>query len=377
MQSDHSIVAFASRLRARLQSSSHWVELRDDHTFNELALELFRLQMECSEVYQTFVESAGIRVESVGHWAQIPSVPAAGFKEFAFSCLPLAERTHVFHSSQTTGQRPSQHFHNAASLALYEDSVWGWFAFRFLQGLAPTNVGSVISLTPPPAKAPHSSLVHMLRVVGDKVGGAGAIFTATTDASGTWQLNSQQVLEAIEEAEKSAKPALILGTAFSFVHLLEHMERGRIRCHLPPGSRVMETGGYKGRSRAIPKAELHSLIHRRLGIPIECLISEYGMSELSSQAYDAPATGSERGGGLERRVFHFPPWARAQLISTETGTCDPEGTLGLIRVLDLANAFSVMGVQTEDLGVRVHNGFELLGRASESEVRGCSLMVSA
>jgi hypothetical protein len=156
------------------------------------------------------------------------------------------------------------------------------------------------------------------------------------------------------------------------------------RVELSAGSLVMETGGYKNRSRALPKAELHALITERLGVPRENIICEYGMSELSSQAYDVASDkrhGTREGGvsrhsSLVTRHFSFPPWARVQIISPETGTKVAEGETGLIRVFDLANVFSVMAIQTEDLGIRRGDGFELIGRAQLAEPRGCSLMAA-
>ena len=133
----------------------------------------------------------------------------------------------------------------------------------------------------------------------------------------------------------------------------------------------METGGYKNRSRAMPKAELHALITQRLGLGRENIICEYGMSELSSQAYDSEIHPSSS--TLHPRVFHFPPWARAQIISPETGREVADGETGLIRIFDLANVFSVAAIQTEDLGIRRGEGFELIGRAQLAEPRGCSL----
>ncbi len=135
----------------------------------------------------------------------------------------------------------------------------------------------------------------------------------------------------------------------------------------------METGGYKGRSRSLPKADLHALITERLGVPPSHIVCEYGMSELSSQAYDL-AVNSSRPTPDALRLFHFPPWARVQIVSPETGSEVAEGETGLIRIFDLANVFSVMAVQTEDLGIRRGDGFELIGRAEFSEPRGCSLM---
>ena len=159
---------------------------------------------------------------------------------------------------------------------------------------------------------------------------------------------------------------------FSFVHLLDFMVERDLRVELPAGSRVMETGGYKNRSRSMPKAELHALITERLGVPPENIICEYGMSELSSQAYDSEI--QPPSSIRQPRVFHFPPWARVQIISPETGREAAEGETGLIRIFDLANVFSVAAIQTEDLGVRRGDGFELVGRAQLAEPRGCSLM---
>jgi hypothetical protein len=157
----------------------------------------------------------------------------------------------------------------------------------------------------------------------------------------------------------------LLGTAFSFVHLLDFLGERNLPFRLPLGSRVMETGGYKNRSRTMPKSELHSLISEQLGVPCENIICEYGMSELSSQAY-AKASGE----------FQFPPWARAQIISPETGREVAGGETGLIRVFDLANVFSVAAIQTEDLAIRRGDGFELIGRAQLAAPRGCSLMTA-
>jgi acyl-CoA synthetase (AMP-forming)/AMP-acid ligase II len=135
----------------------------------------------------------------------------------------------------------------------------------------------------------------------------------------------------------------------------------------------METGGYKGRSRVIPKADLHQLMTQFLGVSPDAIVCEYGMSELSSQAYDAIA-GRMADASSGPRAFQFPPWAHARLVSPETGAEVADGETGLIQICDLANVGSVMAVQTEDLGVRRGNGFELLGRATLAEPRGCSLM---
>lgn len=165
---------------------------------------------------------------------------------------------------------------------------------------------------------------------------------------------------------RAGRPALVLSTAFMLVPLLDALEQRGTRLHLPTGSSVMETGGYKGRSRLLAPADLHRLITQYLGVPAARIVGEYGMAELSSQAYDC---GAEPG-----RVFHFPPWARARVISPETGAEVAEGETGLIQICDLANVYSYLAVRTEDLGTRCGGGFALRGRAPQASARGCSLL---
>jgi hypothetical protein len=360
-----------------------------DLKFNSFALELFTLQFQHNTAYRKICEARGQTPGTIEHWTQIPAVPTATFKELELTCLMPPERTAVFHSSGTTEQKPSRHFHNAESLAVYASSLWPWFEQNVLSDLRSTIYDlRLLCLTPPPAQAPHSSLIHMFETVRQKMGGASvpasrAEYCGQIAPDGSWTLDFDAVLAALDSSRVTRHPSLLLGTAFSFVHLLDYLAENNLRLQLPAGSRVMETGGYKNRSRSMPKAELHALITERLGVPDENIICEYGMSELSSQAYDCVASDAWRVAGkgdASRHLspvtchFEFPPWARVQIVSPETGREVADGEAGLIRVYDLANVFSVMAVQTEDLGVRRGDGFELIGRARFAEPRGCSLM---
>jgi hypothetical protein len=263
----------------------------------------------------------------------------------------------------------------------------------------------------------------MFETLRREFGSDHSTFVGQIGQDGVWTLNVEAAVEALQKGAEMGEPMLILGTAFSYVHLLDHLTAHNITFRLPAGTFALETGGYKGRSRTLPKDQLHQLIRERLGILETNIVCEYGMSELSSQAYDRPPINyARRESGSSRpneahfenpngippqspglpslrgypginapaphnpegvapnaahtttRVFHFPPWARVQIISPETGREVREGETGLIRVFDLANVFSVMAIQTEDLGIRRGDGFELVGRASLAEARGCSLM---
>lgn len=371
-----------SNFAARLGHATSW--LQEGHAFNEWALELFALQFKHNSAYQKICQARGLTPGDVRDWTQIPYVPTAAFKELELSSIMPEARTAVFHSSGTTEQKPSRHFHCAESLELYEASLWKWFETNIIycgrrgdeSPISPQFKEEVrdssrrllphydlLALTPPPHLVPHSSLVHMFETVRREFNAPESVFVGKLDGDGAWALDFDRLIAALSSAKHSK---LILGTAFSFVHLLDYLAENDLRFDLPRGSRVMETGGYKNRSRSLPKTRLHFLITTFLGIARENIICEYGMSELGSQAYDSNAG----------RNFLFPPWARAQIVSPETGREVLDGETGLIRILDLANVFSVAAIQTEDLGIRQGSGFELVGRAPLAEARGCSLMTA-
>ena len=352
--------AFGARLRDAISSGFR------NQNFDSLALELFALQFENNSAYQKFCKARKFTPQIVEHWTPIPFAPTGAFKELELTSLAPNERTAVFHSSGTTEQKPSRHFHCAESLELYEASLWNWFGQNtFVNAEFRIRNAELICLTPPPAQAPYSSLVHMFETIRKKNAAPETAFVGKSAADGSWNLDFESVFAALNSSLVTRHSSLLLGAAFSFVHLLDFLAEKNLRLNLPAGSRVMETGGYKNRSRSLPKAELHSLIAEFLGVPRENIICEYGMSELSSQAY-----------AISAGKFQFPPWARAQIISPETGREVADGETGLIRVFDLANVFSVAPIQTEDLGIRHGDGFELIGRAEFAEPRGCSLMTA-
>jgi hypothetical protein len=352
-------VAFSiSQLRSFMGRSLAPEHPDAEEEFNRLALAIFAVQREGVPIYRALCERRGVRAGAIEHWRQIPALPTSAFKEYEVSSIPPGERTRVFHSSGTTGQRPSRHFHDAESLSVYESSLLPWFE-RHFSAPGPARM-QLLFLTP--KAAPDSSLVHMFTAVRRVFGAPNSAFTGRLNADGSWGLDIEQTLAAVRDAVGENSPLGLLGTAFSFVHLLDHLQAAGKRFALPKGSRVMETGGYKGRSRELPKAQLRLMLSKFLGLPPSQIVAEYGMSELSSQAY-------EDAGG----VFRFPPWARALVVSPETGAEAGEGETGLLRVFDLANIGSVLAVQTEDLAARRGAGFALLGRAALSEPRGCSL----
>lgn len=386
MNAGNPFSGFASRLKPRLaELGSKPGSILPDAEFNSLALELFALQFQHVAPYRRFCEARSVTPATVDSWKEIPAIPTAAFKELELTSLAPAERSAVFHSSGTTADKPSRHFHSSDSLALYETSLLGWFQQHVLgdwdrliedERVGPLDKPGFIALTPPAKAVPHSSLVHMFETTRRELAARDSVFSGRVDSDGAWQLDLDATLFAIRKSMCANRPVTLLGTAFSFVHLLDHFAANNMRYRLAEGSRALETGGYKGRSREMPKADLHALITKHLGIPAERIVCEYGMSELSSQAYVRNACSSPGAIAPNSQALHFPPWARVQLIDPETGAEASEEQPGIIRILDLANVYSVASIQTGDLGIRSGDGFELLGRAATAEPKGCSLMTA-
>jgi hypothetical protein len=373
-----SIVEYATRLGAligqidpaRVRPGQPPPVLGEDG-FNDLALDLFERQLHHNPVYARYCWQRAKR--SVSHWTEIPAMPVVAFKEMKVTCLNPDERCLVFHSSGTTGQKPARHFHHQDSVALYEASLWSWFQAHCGPGLTEHRL---IFLTPPAAAVPHSSLVHMFETIAVQAGSPAVAFAGRVlPGTNSWAIDPAALRSLLRSAVNSGQPVALLGTAVHFAHLVEVLAEQDERLALPPTSWVFETGGYKGQSRSMPLSALRAAISERLGIPAFWIVGEYGMCELSSQAYDRilPAGSGSDSSSLYKSVFRFPPWTRVRIINPETGRVAAAGEPGLICVWDLANAWSVLAVQTEDLGAWCGDGFALLGRAPQAEPRGCSL----
>jgi hypothetical protein len=173
---------------------------------------------------------------------------------------------------------------------------------------------------------------------------------------------------ALRDAERDHAPVALLGTSFAFVHAEDAL--GATRFTLPEGSRIMQTGGYKGRSRELDPAEMRETLSARYGVPVHRIVAEYGMTELSSQLYETTLREPE----APRRLL-APGWVRVEVVDPETLSPVEGDAVGIVRIDDLANVGSVCAIQTSDLARRVGDGIEVLGRAQGATPRGCSLAI--
>lgn len=385
--------------------------------FGDLAAAAARFGYERVEPYRRLCERRGIAPEALDDWREAPPVPTSAFKSLR---LAAAEPREVFRSSGTTrgAERRSVHHHPYPDL--YRAVIDATFPAACLpagsldradrsradNGASESGDSGagrgvrlpILSLIPDRAAAPDSSLSFMAAHVFERHAAPGSAW-AVQEAG----IDLDRACRWMADRSTTDEPALILATALALVLLLDRLEdlaaapaaagsasspsprasaaavptrldrapvsstgaagpAGR-PVRLPAGSRVFETGGFKGRRMATTPEDVRRRARNLLGLDRQAIVREYGMTELTSQAYSRP--GGER--------LRTPPWMPFRVLDPDTLEEVEDGETGLLAFFDLANLGSVCHVLTEDLGVREGGAFRLLGRASGAELRGCSL----
>ncbi len=334
------------------------VELEQDE-FNELALRLFDYQLRYNAPYARYCKQIGVTRDPLpSSWEAIPAIPAPSFKEAVLATFEMRDAALTFETSGTTDGKPGRHY--LETPALYDAALLAGFD-RFM--LADGAALRYFNCVPNPRESPHSSLGYMMERVARQRG----------DGMTGWYLRDGELLfgafkDDLRRAIGEGARICIAATAFALVHLVDAMDREELRFVLPPGSRIMETGGFKGRSRTVAREELYERLRDCFGVNSAAIVAEYGMTELSSQYYDRADSND---GPAERRKV-APPWLRARVVGPQRSTL-PHGTLGSLIHVDLANRSSCIAIQTEDLGVQHRDGLVMIGRELDAEPRGCSL----
>ncbi len=346
-----------------------------DDVFELWAQRVFTYQFETNPVYAAYVRKRGVMPSTLAHWSEIPWVTASAFKAVPLVSGDPSRVQRVFRTSGTTGAgRRGEH--HVLDLGLYKDSLIPNMR-RHLYAGGPGGpdrsdgeglILPILALAPASTHAPESSLSFMLGAALDVLSGGEGGFFVTRDGV----IDTAGLSEVLVEADARGTPILLAGTAFAFVHWLDWLKERSAGFDLPPGSLIMETGGFKGRSRVLERSEFYASLSEAHGVPVEAIVNEYGMTELLSQFYDGPVAAMS-GGALEARRHVPPPWVRTRVLDPNTLSAVPIGKPGLLCHYDLANAGSVMAVLTEDLGIAVDDGFRVLGRVQGAEPRGCSL----
>jgi hypothetical protein len=331
----------------------------DDSAFNALALQIFAYQFEGNESFAKFARARAKTPRTVKSWVDIPPVPINAFKTLDLSCCDPKDTVATFMTSGTTlgGLRGKSHH---PSLTVYDASMRRNFADRFMSGHQRLDMGILFPTT---QMMPNSSLAHYLNL---------AVRAFGTPRSG--HLISENGIDFarmhhdLARAETSGEPYALLGASFSLVHAIDEMQRLDQTVQLPNGSRILDTGGFKGQSRELELDEFYDALSQTFGVPRSHCINMYGMTELSTQFYD-------NGNATCPSVKSGPHWIRTRVVNPLTGKSVPKGETGVLAHTDLAHFNIVTTILTEDAGIETDDGFLLLGRAVGAEAQGCSMAV--
>jgi hypothetical protein len=350
-------------------------------TFDALALAIASFQAEASPGFARLVARRGTPLTRV---SAIPAVPVAAFRLTRVAVHEPELDVARFFTSGTTGPHRGLHAFRTTetyrALALRSGS-------RALVSSQGPRVVVCLAPAPEPGATDASSLAFMMRFFVSAWDGralsGGAFDELEPDR---WLVQDERIdLKGLERAAATARargePLVVLATAFALVALLDSLAGSVVEA--PPGSVVMVTGGYKGRTRAVERTELRRDVARAFGVPAAHVVGEYGMTELSSQLYEGTLPGAELRGPPD--VFLEPPWLSVTPVDPVTLEAVRSGDVGIARVVDLGNVDSAVAIQTDDLVRRVKNGMgeglgegvEIVGRRDGAEPRGCSLALEA
>ncbi|WP_158728785.1 MULTISPECIES: acyl transferase [unclassified Flavobacterium] len=317
--------------------------------FEKIALKVFRFQYENNKVYQEFCNFLKTDPHKVKSIQQIPFLPIQFFKSHE-----VLSNTHeiqeTFTSSGTTGMITSKHL--VTDVTLYEESYRKGFSEFY--GNIEDYV--VLALLPSYLEREGSSLIYMVKDL---------IELSNHPESGFYLNNHDELITQLITLEKAGQNVILIGVTFALLDLIEYSKSISFPLWGLGGSTIiMETGGMKGRRKEMIREELHDQLCEGFGVT--AIHSEYGMTELLSQAYS-----------LGNGVFECPAWMQILVRDTEDAlTYIPDGKTGGINVIDLANINSCSFIATQDLGKKnPNNSFEVLGRFDNSDIRGCNLMV--
>ena len=320
----------------------HLFNIKNPQAFEQTALTVFKHQFKNNKVYRSFCDLLFKHPSDIHCITDIPFLPIQFFKSHkVISSQNKIEET--FTSSGTTGQTTSKHF--VTDISIYQESFRK--GFKHFYGNIEDYV--VLALLPSYLEREGSSLIYMVNDM---------IISSKQPESGFYLNNLEALKNTLLDLESRHKKTLLIGVSFA---LLDFVEKYRLKLKY---TIIMETGGMKGKRKELIRAELHDILKQGFGV--NHIHSEYGMTELLSQAYS-----------IGNGIFRTPPWMHVFTRDTEDAlTLQKQGKTGAINIIDLANINSCAFIATQDLGkVYEDSSFEVLGRFDNSDIRGCNLMV--
>ena len=340
----------------------------DAAAFEDLALEVFRHQAATIPAYREHCRAMGLNPDSVNQVEDIPPVSTLAFKSVRLAKGGSTPEETIFLTSGTTIGSNERGTHVVTHPEIYRASA---LAHLRKMMFPDDSRMPILAMHPTADRMPESSLSQMITWCIEEFGAGRCDCVA--DRKG---VDTSAAYDFLRDGQSAGAPVCILGTTASLGALFAHLESLEARIALATGSRVMDTGGAKGQAAPLDAEAVCTRAQRLLGIAPECVINEYGMTELCSQLYDATPFNSREHSAPGARVKIAPPWMRAAAVNPVSLRSVASGAVGLLRFVDLANVGSVSAILTEDFGIVNERGVRVLGRAGLVEPRGCALAIA-
>lgn len=342
------------------------VDQQEPEGFNRLALEVFALQFKSIPLYRRYCEKRGIKPERISFWEEIPALPTDVFKVMELSMFP-SQTVRTFMTSGTT--KPEERGkvgYDEGGLRLMDATIEeAASSFLFPDGMKT----KILIVAPSPEMAPHMIMAYGMNRLKDYFGLPQSRFLVGREG-----FEVETLLKELRSSEEGGVPVTLCGGSFGFVNFFDTCREKGLRFKLPSGSRTLDAGGFKGRSREVKREEFIRECGEILGIEKEYSVNLLGMTEISSQFYDNTLRNFHKGLLLPEAKAN-PPWTKTLVVDPETLKPLPPGETGLLRHCDLANRGHILAIQTDDLGRMTPEGFEVFGRSKEGEGRGCSMTI--
>ncbi|HMK74705.1 MAG TPA: acyl-protein synthetase [Thermodesulfobacteriota bacterium] len=339
---------------------------QDSEEFNRLALLVFELQVKYIPIYRCYCEKRGIHPENISSWDQVPALPTDAFKVMDLAMFPSFTVRTFMTSGTTKPEERGKVGYDDGGLQLMDatiDEAASVFLF-------PERIKTkILILAPSPDTVPHMIMAYGMNRLKESFGLPQSRFLIGQDG-----FEVQVLVDELRRSEANGIPTTICGGSFGFVNFFDYCREKGLRFKLPPGSRTLDAGGFKGRSREVKREEFVGAGEEFLGIPKYYSVNLLGMTEVSSQFYDNTLRNFQRGLDLPETKVN-PPWTRTLVVDPDTLEPLPQGKVGLLRHFDLANRGHIAAIQTDDLGRTTSEGFEIYGRSRGEEARGCSLTI--
>ena len=369
-QNDAAITALINEIAAFIKTGGALGDKERNDKFNKLSIALFKLQFTAIDSYARYCAKKGVTPDNINDYLQIPPMPVSAFKSDDIFIYSNDQIHLTFKTSGTSGnERGRAYFSKSGaeltSLAIIENAK----NFMF-----PDKIDTrFLLVAPPPEAAPELTMTFGITEVMKNVGTLGG-----KHYIGPAGLNINEFLSDIKKCEKDSVPVSIIAPSFAMVVILDKLAEKNIVFKMASGSRVLDAGGFKGRSREISRPDMLRSIEERFGIPPQYCINALGMSELGTQYYDDNLKNHIAGVNVSAAKRN-PHWAKTLIMKLDGAmnylAPQTAAAKGALVHFDLSNFDRSLAILTDDLGCYKENGFEVCGRIKEGDLKGCSLTI--